>query len=235
MIFTPEPLIAAADADSGVDPGKDASLPRRVVAEVTVASLDVRKRKLVENAHLALERGQLEYVLEVCAPILSAAPGCLAVRRLQHRAQLLRFRKENRLRQKTAAVFARISARRLSGDPAASLAHADQLLGRDPTSARALRLLAEAAGRLDLRETAAFALAAIRELQPGNFANLQALGEAWLAAGQPAEALSVANSMLAARPGDAAGLGLLRKASVAQTVALGNWESAASFRDKIRR
>ena len=161
-------------------------MPRRVVAEVTVASLDVRKRKLVENAHLALERGQLEYVLEVCAPILSATPGCLAVRRLQHRAQLLRFRKGNRLRQKTAAVFA-------------------------------------------------FALAAIRELQPGNFANLQALGEAWLAAGQPAEALSVANSMLAARPGDAAGLELLRKASVAQTVALGNWESAASFRDKIRR
>jgi tetratricopeptide (TPR) repeat protein len=204
------------------------------VPEVTVASLDVRQQKWVENAHLALERGQIDYVLDVCGSILGTAPGCLAVRRLQRRAQLLRFQSGNRVRRMIAGMLTGIFAGRTSRDAAESLAHAEQLLARNPASGKALRVLAEAAARLGLPETAAFALAAIRELEPDNRANLLALGEAWLVAGQRSEALRAAESMLATSPGDAAGLGLQRKASVAQTVAQGKWESAASFREQIR-
>lgn len=210
-------------------------MPRGAVPEVTVASLDVRQRKLVENAQLALERGQLDYVLGVCTQILQVAPGCLAVRRLQRLAQLRQFQTRSRLGPKLAAGLARIFSPAGKDNPGAAFARAERLLARNPTSVPALRLLAAAAARLDLPETAAFALAAIRELQPGNYANLLALGEAWLIAGQPAEALSIADSMLSARPADAGALNLLRKASVAQTVAEGNWESPASFREKIRR
>lgn len=209
-------------------------MPPGVVPEVTVACLDARQQKWVENAHLALERGQIGYVLDVCGSILGTAPGCLAVRRLQRRAQLHRFQSGNRVRRMIAGMFTGIFVGRISRGAAESLAHAEQMLARNPASVSALRLLADAAGRLDLPETAAFALAAIRELEPDNRVNLLALGEAWLVAGQPAEALSVAEWMLATRLGDAAGLGLLRKASVAQTVARGNWASAASFREKIR-
>jgi hypothetical protein len=56
--------------------------------EVPVASLDPRQQKLIENARVALERGNLEYVLEVTSQVLKAQPGCLPVRKLQRVAQL---------------------------------------------------------------------------------------------------------------------------------------------------
>jgi predicted Zn-dependent protease len=202
------------------------------VPEVSVASLDARQRKLAENAHAALARGQLAYVLGVTAQILKTAPGCLAIRRLQRSAQLRRGRPG--LVGKVVAAAAVFLWRAGSSDPGKALVRAEQLLARAPTSIPALQLLADAAARLDLPETAAFALAAIRELAPEDHANLLALGDAWLAAGRPAEALRVAEHVLAAKPVDAGALDLLRKASVAQTVEQGNWESPESFRGKLK-
>ena len=56
--------------------------------ELPVASRDPRYQKLVENARIALDRGNLDYVLEVTAQILRVQPGCLPVRKLQRVAQL---------------------------------------------------------------------------------------------------------------------------------------------------
>jgi tetratricopeptide (TPR) repeat protein len=98
----------------------------------------------------------------------------------------------------------------------------------------ALKLLAEAAGGLGLLETVAFALEAVRELEPENRANLLALAEACLAAGNAAEALKIVDEMLRARPTDAEAQALMRRASVAQTVTKHNWEDKASYRDKLR-
>ena len=94
--------------------------------------------------------------------------------------------------------------------------------------------LAEAAQGLGLLETVAFALDAVRELEPENRANLLALGEAWLAAGKAAEALKIADDMLAARPVDADAQALMRKASVAQTVVKNKWDAQSTYRDKLR-
>jgi tetratricopeptide (TPR) repeat protein len=119
-------------------------------------------------------------------------------------------------------------------DPAKMLENAEALLAKDPTSVSALKLLAEAAGGLGLPETVAFALDAIRELEPENRANLLALGEAWLAASKPAEALKIADEILARKPTDAEAQNLMRKASVAHTVTKHKWDSKESYRDKLR-
>src|SRR6185295_18516986 len=60
--------------------------------EVTVASLDPRHQKLIENARVALERGNLDYVLEATSQVLKTTPGCLPVRKLQRVAQLRQAR-----------------------------------------------------------------------------------------------------------------------------------------------
>ena len=72
-------------------------------------------------------------------------------------------------------------------------------------------VLAEAAGALGLPETVAFALDAVRELDPDNRNNLLALGEAWLAAGKPTEALKIADEILRLKPTDAEAQNLMRK------------------------
>jgi tetratricopeptide (TPR) repeat protein len=204
--------------------------------EVPVASLDPRHQKLIDNARVALDRGNLDYVLEVTAQVLKAAPGCLPVRRLQRVAQLRQARaKGGGFMAKMTSGFT--TAPFMFGgkkDPAKLLETAETLLAKDPNNVGALKLLAEAASGLGLPETVAFALDAVREIEPENRTNLLALGEAWLAAGKPTEALKIADDILRLKPTDAEAQNLMRKASVAQTVTKHSWDQKTTYRDKLR-
>jgi tetratricopeptide (TPR) repeat protein len=204
--------------------------------EVSVTSLDPRHQKLIDNARIALERGNLEYVLEVTSQVLKAQPGCLPVRRLQRVAQLRQNRgKGGGFMGKAFSGFS--NAPFMFGgkkEPAKQLETAETMLAKDPMNVAALKILAEAAGALGLPETVAFALDAVREIEPGNRANLLALGEAWLAAGKPVDALKVADELLKDKPTDADAQNLMRKASVAQTVTKHSWDQKTTYRDKMR-
>jgi tetratricopeptide (TPR) repeat protein len=204
--------------------------------EIAVTSLDPRHQKLIDNARIALERGQLDYTLDACAQVLKTAPGCLPVRRLQRVAQLRDFKSKNKFMAKAMGGFSTAPFMFGGGkkEPAKVLETAEGMLAKDPTSVPALKLLAEAAGGLGLLETVAFALDAVREIEPDNRANLLAVGEAWIAAGKPAEALKAADAILKTKPADADAQNLMRKASIAQTVTKGNWDAQGSFRDKLR-
>jgi len=205
--------------------------------EVLVTSLDPRHQKLVENARVALDRGNLDYTLEVTAQILKASPGCLPVRKLQRVAQLKQVKGKGGFMSRTISGLSAAPFMLGGGgkkDPAKLLDSAETLLAKDPTNVAALKMLAEAAAGLGYLETVAFALDAAREIEPTNRANLFALGEAWLAAGKPTDALKIADEILQAKPMDADAQTLMRKASIAQTVSKGNWEGQGSFRDKLK-
>ncbi|WP_414661531.1 tetratricopeptide repeat protein [Horticoccus sp. 23ND18S-11] len=204
--------------------------------EVSVASLDPRHQKLVENARVALDRGNFDYVLEVTSQVLKMQPGCLPVRKLQRVAQLRQNRgKSGGFMGKaigwSTAPFLFAGSKK---DPQKQLETAEGMLAKDPTSVGALRMLAEAAGALGFPETVAFALDAVRELEPDNRANLLALGEAWLAAGKATEALKIADELLKDKPTDADAQNLMRKSSVAQTVTKQGWDQKTSYREKLR-
>jgi tetratricopeptide (TPR) repeat protein len=207
---------------------------RICMPEVSVASLDPRHQKLIENARVAIDRGNLDYTIEVTAQILKAAPGCLPVRRLQRVAQLKQLKGAKSGLMKALGGLTNSPFSFGKKDPAKQLETAETMLAKDPTSVPALKLLAEAAAGLGFLETVAFALDAVRELEPGNRANLMALGEAWLAAGKPTDALKVADEILKTKPMDADAQNLMRKASIAQTVTKGNWDGQGSFRDKLK-
>ena len=204
--------------------------------EVSVASLDPRHQKLIENARVALERGNFDYALEATAQVLKTSPGCLPVRKLQRVAQLKASKGKGGFMSKTMSGFSTAPFMFGGGkkDPAKQLESAETMLAKDPNNVAALKLLAEAAGGLGFPETVAVALDAVRELEPGNRANLLALGEAWLGAGKPAEALKMADEILKTKPADADAQNLMRKASIAQTVSKGNWEGQGSYRDKLK-
>jgi len=205
--------------------------------EIPVASLDPRHQKLIENARIALDRGNLEYVVEVTEQVLRMQPGCLPVRKLRRVAQLRAHRGKGggfvgRALSGLSAAPVLLTASKK--EPAKMLEAAEGVLEKDPTNVGALKLLAEAAKGLNLPETVAFALEAVREQEPANRGNLLALGEAWLAAGKPTEALRTADEILRDKPNDADAQNLMRKASVAQTVDKHKWDSQAGFRDKLR-
>lgn len=203
--------------------------------EVPLTSLDVRLQKQVENAQVALQRGNLDYVIEVTSQVLKHAPGCLPVRRLQRAAVLKQHEGKNKLLAKafgsvTMAGFLFASKK----DPTKAMESAEKLLLADPFNVPALKSLAEASTTLGLMETAAFAWEGIREAQPKDHDTLVHLAEAFIAAKMHKEAVRVTDDLLKLRPQDGDALALMRKASVAQTMDKGNWESQASFRNKLK-
>jgi len=203
--------------------------------EIPVSSLDPRVQKQIENSQIALQRGNLDYVLDVTSQVLKVAPGCLPVRRLQRVAQLRQLGSKNKI---FAKAFGSVTqAGFLFGgkkDPSKSLENADKMLASDPTSVPALKLLAEAAQGLDMPETVAFAWEAIHELHPTDREAILNFGEACLLAKRPKEALRAADELLRLKPQDGDALSLMRKAAIAQTTSAGNWEEKGSFRDKLR-
>lgn len=203
--------------------------------EVTLTSLDIRLQKQVETAQVALQRNNFEYVIEVTAQVLKHAPGCLPVRRLQRVALLRRAESKNKLITKalgsvTMAGFMFASKK----DPAKAFENAEKMLLADPSNIAALKSLAESASTLGLMETAAFAWECIRDSQPKDHDTLVHLAEAYLAAKMTKEAVRVADELLKIRPQDGEALALMRKASVAQTMDKGKWESQSSFRTKLK-
>lgn len=204
--------------------------------DTPVSALDARQQKLADNARVALERGNLDYVLEMTGQILKTAPGCVAVRRLQRAAQLKQAPGRGGM---FSRAFGRVTVAPFlfgaSGkDPAQAFAAAEKALAGDPGNVGALKQLAAAAEALGWPETVVFALEAVREITPGDAANLIALGEAWLAWGRPQEALRLADEVLRTRPVDAAAQKLMRTASIAQTMTKGKWESGEGFRTKLK-
>lgn len=204
--------------------------------DTPLAALDARLQKLAENARVALDRGNLDYALEVTTQVLKVAPGCVAVRRLQRTAQVRQTAGRSGL---LARTLGRVSVAPFlfaggAKDPAQMLAGAEKLLAADPLNVAALKQLATAARALDWPETAVLALEAVREIAPGDHANTIALGEAWLALNRPQEALRLADEVLRTRPVDAAAQNLMRTASIAQTMAQGRWEGGQGFRTKLK-
>ncbi len=202
--------------------------------DVPVSALDARQQKLVGNARVALENGNFAFASEACGHVLKAVPGCVEARRLQRTAQLGLFAVKNSLRPKAADglsstpfIFSSVTK-----DPLQALASAEKILETDPTSASALKLLAEAARALDLPETAAFAREAAHEQEPDDQGNLLELGEAWLAVGRPQDALHAADTLLKLTPLDSAAQNLMRKAAIAKTSRESGWDGWTTAREK---
>src|SRR4051812_33484981 len=117
--------------------------------EIPVGSLDPRHQKLIENARVALDRGNLDYVLEVTAQVLKAQPGCLPVRKLQRVAQVRQHRGKSGGFMGRAISGLSTAPFMFGGgkkDPAKLLEAAEGFLAKDPMSIPALKMLAEAAG-----------------------------------------------------------------------------------------
>ena len=204
--------------------------------EVTILSLDPRVQKQIENSQIALQRGNLEYVLDVTAQVLKIAPSCVAVRRLQRVAQLRHLGGKTKI---FAKAFGSVTnAGFLFGggkkDPAKILENAEKMLASDPTSIPALKLLAEAAQAFDWPETFVFAWESIHELNPSDREALLQFGEACYAAKRPKDALRLADELLKLKPQDGDALALMRKSAIAQTTEKGNWEEKGSFREKLK-
>ena len=208
------------------------------MAEIKIISLEPQLQKQVESARSALDRGQPEQAVELCAKILAVHPDCLQVRKMERAAQL----KFAALRRNLVAkLFTTVSSApfllggnlKLKSDPRSALATAERLLRSNPHNVAALHLLGEAASALGWTDTAVFAHENASDLEPDRPDLLISLGKACVAAGRSADAVSAANQALEIQPGNIEAKTLLQNALVAVSVKAGKWEQGGEVGRKV--
>lgn len=207
------------------------------MSETGVASLQPHLQRQVESAQVAQARGDWRRAADGLLAVLREAPECLTVRQEERVARAAALRPGRRAWRVVVGtcVVGWARWRHLAREPRRAAARATEVLGGEPRSDAALRLLGDAAGRLDWKETAVFAYAARRELRPKDAENLLALGRALLAGGRAREAVELAGEVSRLHPQDARAGELLRAAAVAGAVQAGGWGQAGDFRGKLRR
>lgn len=208
------------------------------VQEIELKQLDPRLRNQVDKAKVSIQRGNPGYAVEICLNILKANPGCLDVRKILRKGQMEKAKaksgKGGLLSGLTSAPFSMMNSSLLKKDPLKAIEQAEKMLCDNPKNAVAHKLLGQAADRLGLHNTAAYAFDVARQLEPDDFQNLKDLGNVYMKLRKYEEAIKIGNHVFQKNQGDVEAQDLVKQASVAQSMEKGNWEEDGDFRDKLK-
>lgn len=210
------------------------------MSEISENELGDRDRKKIDNARLAMTRGNFEYTVDICFEFLLENPGCLEVRQLLRKAQRRVLVSGgngigDRLIRLANYLILPIGYLELSRNPAKSMSIGERVLNRDAYNSRALSLVARGAGKLELYQTEAFCLESICDRYPSNAVKLERLCEALIKVGSTEKALAVAERLTRLRPGNGNVQELVKSASVAHSINQGKWaDKEEDFRSKLK-
>ncbi len=216
---------------------KSALFTAKNMVEEKLKDLDPRLIKQVDNAQKTLDRNP-SYAIDVCMGILQRHPGCLEVRQILRKAQqratggktsgLGRF-----INSVTAAPFSVKIGSLLKKDPKQAMEAAEKMISSQYNNASAHKMVGQAAEAMDLPETAVFAYECAHDLDPANVETALALGDMLVKAGRGKDAVRIGDVIMQDNPAHEGAQDLIRRASVAESMARGRWEEGGGFRDKL--
>jgi len=206
--------------------------------ETPLKDLDKRLQKQVENAKKALDKNSA-YAVDILANIVNRNPSCLEARQILRKAQQKAAGKKSKgmtrfMETVSKAPFMIGGDGRIKKDPEKVMQTAEGMLGSNPENSTAHELLGQAATELGLHETAAFAYEELLRLHPGNAEYSKALMRAYIQLDRTEEAVKVGDAAYRQHPEDDEIQGLIRQASVQQSIEHGKWDEEDDFRSKLK-
>ena len=205
--------------------------------EVAIADLDERLQKQVDSARQALEKGGVDFVVQVCGEILKHHPGAFEVRSLLCQALLSGNGEASGVpwfKNKSSGLQFKLSTRSLlKKDPVALMLRCDEQLRQKQVFSELFRSSDQAAEALGWSESRVVACRALSELEPDNVSPRLALAQVLMEVKRPQQSIEHLEWVLAKDPSNADAQLLLKNASVAETLQRGNWEDTdTSFHTK---
>ena len=206
--------------------------------EVALKDLDPRLQKQIENARKAVDKNP-SYAVDIMSNIVARHPECLDARKILRQAQQRATGGKSKgfggfLSKMTSIPFSMGSDAKIKKDPAAAMASAEEMLNANPSNVKAHQVIGSAADALELFETAAFVYEEIRKIEPKDAENIKALMSAYIKVGKSEDAIRIGDAAYHEHPADDEIQGLIKKASVEQSINKGKWEEDESFRDKLK-
>jgi len=205
------------------------------MAEITEKELPANLKPLWLKALSAVQTKNLEYAVSLLQSILKDAPGFLEGRKILRKCSIqihgAEKKKKNIFGMSSGGVKLSSQAKK---DPQLALSQIEKELEKDPVNEQANDLLFDTALKLDLSETAAFALETIREHVPESTKLLHKLAEFYLSKENPSQASEVYNDIIKQAPTDSAAIKGAKDSSARASMKKQRWDENTSMRDLMR-
>ncbi|NWK57120.1 tetratricopeptide repeat protein [Verrucomicrobiaceae bacterium N1E253] len=209
--------------------------------ELTEAQLSSDIKALWLKAQSAFEQRNFTYAIKLCLVVLKDTPGFLDARRLARNsaaADTAGSKKKKGLFGMGGGGVSSVTLMKIQNqgkkDPMAALGALEEELAKAPFDGGANDLLFDNAMRLNMLDTAAFALETVRSGAPENTKLLHKLAEHYLARDEPDKAADVYNDIVKQDVTDMDAVKGSKDATARASMKKQKWEEAESFRDVMR-
>jgi len=215
------------------------------MSEITVDGAPKALRDLFNRGFTAMERGNLDYAIEILTSCVEQEPKLLRAWRFLRAAEV----KRATAKPLTTLTKAIVSAARTpaylgamgllkSGKSLKAMMAAERLLSHDPVNPKYARLFAEAAAQSDLPEAALLTLEVARDFNPEDILVLNWLGTLYQKMGRTSSARECFERLCELTPNDGDALKRLKDATAIDSMSGAGWDKAAkdgaSYRDILK-
>ena len=209
-----------------------------VMSEITEKELPSNLKPLWLKALSAVQTSNLTYGISLLQAVLKDSPGFLEGRIMLRKCEL----QIAGATKKKGGLFGMSSGgmgvMKLQGqakkDPAGTLPLIEKELEKDPLNDQANELLFDTCIKLELFETAAFALETVRKGSPENAKLLHRLAEFYLTREQPLMASEVYNDIIKHHPTDGTAIKGSKDASARASMQKQKWDENADMRSLMK-
>lgn len=213
--------------------------------EVTLDQAPPKVRELFNRGFTAMERGNLDYAIDMLTACIEIEPKFLQARRYLRAAEVKQFKNRGgnaftHLLASVTGMPAMATAQALinAGKPMQALQTAEKLLRKDPLNLSYIKVLGKAAEAAGEPEIAIQTLVMALEHSPHDTFILNWLGRLYMKAEQPRQARECFETLCELKPHDTAALKALKDAMAIDSMTKDGWAEAAAsgqgFRKMIR-
>jgi tetratricopeptide (TPR) repeat protein len=205
------------------------------MAEVTLEAAPPKARDMFHKGFAAMERGNLDYAIDMFTACLEIEP------RLHRARRFLRLAEVKQTGAKGSGGLTALAGQLTSmptvlathallksGKPLPALSRLEKALRKDPLNPALTKVLGEIADALDEPEIAIQTLAILREQKPDDPEVLDRLGRLYMNTDQHRQARECFEHLVELRPTDGAALKALKDSLALDSMAKDGWIEAAS-------
>ena len=210
------------------------------MAIVTKKNAAKKAREFFEKGFAAMNRGNLDYAIEMFLFSLEFEPGFLDARKYLRAAELRKYKMGNgeqstHLVSSIASFPTLLVARsKLAKKPLQALQMAERLLRNNPVNPKFVYLLCDAAHYLNMPEVAVQTLEILLDSRPNNVEVQLRLGEAYEKNQQMSEARRVYERLVQLKPNDQKIAKKFKDAIALDSLQRGKWGGSTTYRDLIK-
>ncbi len=208
--------------------------------EIEIENAPRKAREHFEKGFAAMERGNLDYAIEMLTLSLDVCPQLLKARKFLRAAQVKRIKNDPPGAMKKAMIPVKAAGKTMKAqsclkkDPQTALKVTEELLGMDPFNLPFVNLNSQAAVAAGMPEAAILSLEVAKEAHPSDTKLLRQLANLYTEVDRLHDARVLYEDLVRINPNDQLAIKQLKDATALDTMQRGRWAEEGDFRGKIK-